>query len=64
MNKITLILFLFAVTMFGACKKNDFNGADTSIPAVPVTVANLFGTYNGVPTVATSLSGGGVSPLH
>lgn len=60
MNKRIITFCLLAITMLGACKKNEFNGDDTSIPDVPITVSNLFGTFNGVPTVSTSLSGGGV----
>ena len=49
---------------FVACKKDAFNGVSTSIPAVPVTVSNLFGMFNGVPTVSTSLSGGGTITIQ
>ena len=45
--------------IFSGCKKDDFNFLSTSYPDVPVTVTNLFGMYNGVPTVSTSLSSGG-----
>ena len=41
------------------CKKDEFNFLSSSYPDVPVTISNLYGTYNGVPTVLTSLSGGG-----
>lgn len=54
-----IILFSLLACSFVACKKDEFNGITTSIPAVPVTVTNLFGIYNGAPTVSTSLSGGG-----
>src|SRR5678810_958072 len=59
MNKNTIILCLTAMLIFSGCKKDDFNFLSTSYPDVPVTVTNLFGMYNGVPTVSTSLSGGG-----
>jgi len=58
MKKSVLILFL-TVVLFASCKKDTYNWLSTSEPAVPVTVADLYGYYNGVPTVATSLSGGG-----
>jgi len=59
MNKNTIILCLTAMLIFSGCKKDDFNFLSTSYPDVPVTVTNLYGMYNGVPTVSTSLSGGG-----
>ena len=48
------VLFITA-----GCKKDEFNFLSSSYPDIPVTVSNLYGTYNGVPTVSTSLSGGG-----
>ena len=59
MNKNTIIICLATILIFSGCKKDDFNFLSTSYPDVPVTVTNLFGMYNGVPTVSTSLSGGG-----
>jgi len=59
MNKNTIIICLAAMLIFSGCKKDDFNFLSTSYPDVPVTVTNLYGMYNGVPTVSTSLSGGG-----
>ncbi len=59
MNKNTIIICLAAMLIFSGCKKDDFNFLSTSYPDVPVTVTNLFGMYNGVPTVSTSLAGGG-----
>ena len=59
MNKNTIIFFLAATLLFSGCKKDDFNFLSTSYPDVPVTVTNLYGMYNGVPTVSTSLSSGG-----
>lgn len=59
MNKNTIIFCLAATLIFSGCKKDDFNFLSTSYPDVPVTVTNLVGMYNGVPTVSTSLSGGG-----
>jgi hypothetical protein len=58
MHKLILVC-LFICTGFVSCKKDEFNGNKTNIPAVPVTVSNIYGTFNGVPTVSTSLSGGG-----
>jgi hypothetical protein len=58
MNKLSIIICLLAVTFF-SCKKNNWEIVDQSQPSVPVIVSDLYGTYNGVPTVATSLSGGG-----
>ena len=59
MNKNTIAICLAAMLIFSGCKKDEFNFLSTSYPDVPVTVSNLFGMYNGVPTVSTSLSGGG-----
>jgi hypothetical protein len=58
MNRLIFIFCLTAITISG-CKKNNWEIVDQSQPAIPVTVSNLYGTFNGVPTVATSLSGGG-----
>ena len=58
MNKILVGCALVCVCLL-SCKKDEFNGTKTNLPAIPVTVANVFGMYNGVPTVSTSLSGGG-----
>jgi len=58
MNKI-LLACLFASASLLSCKKEEFNGTKTNLPAIPVTVSNVFGMYNGVPTVSTSLTGGG-----
>jgi hypothetical protein len=60
MNKATITLSLFATLFFTSCKKDAFNFSSTSQPDVPVTVTNLYGMFNGVPTVSTSLSGGGI----
>ena len=59
MNKNTISICLAAILIFSGCKKDEFNFLSTSYPDVPVTVSNLFGMYNAVPTVSTSLSGGG-----
>lgn len=59
MYKRIIIVYLLAVVGFTSCKKDDFNFLSQNHPDVPVTVSNLYGTFNGVPTVATSLSGGG-----
>lgn len=61
MKKATIITLL-TVIFFGSCKKEstlDFATSDAARAAVPVTVSNLYATTNGVPTVQTSLSGGG-----
>src|SRR5881227_2575697 len=58
MNKLIIIL-LISVGGLTACKKNDFNFTSSSYPSIPVTVTNLYSMTNGVPTVVTSLSGGG-----
>ncbi len=59
MNKIRTIIFLSAILFFTGCKKDEFNFLSVSYPEVPVSVTNLFGVYNGVPTVSTSMTGGG-----
>jgi hypothetical protein len=56
------MIFSLLIIIFGSCKKSstlDFNTSDAAKPAVPVTVSNLFAMTNAVPTVQTSLSGGG-----
>lgn len=59
MNKRTIIICIAAILSFTACKKDDFNFLSISHPNVPVTVTNLYAMTNAVPTVVTSLSGGG-----
>lgn len=59
MNKIRTIIFLLAILSFTGCKKDEFNFLSVSHPEVPVSVTNLYGIYNGVPTVSTSMAGGG-----
>ena len=60
--KQTTMIALLAIIFFSSCKKEstlDFATSDAAKPAVPVTVSNLYAVTNGVPTVQTSLSGGG-----
>jgi len=57
--KRNIITCFLLVALFSSCKQNDWEIIEQSQPTVPVTVSNLYGTYNGVPTVSTSLSGGG-----
>jgi hypothetical protein len=59
MNKRNIIICLVTTLVFTGCKKDDFDGMTANHPDIPVTVSNLYGTFNGVPTVSTSLSGGG-----
>jgi len=59
MNIRLTIIFFFLACAFASCKKNEFGYLSQNHPDVPVTVSNLYGMYNGVPTVQTSLSGGG-----
>ena len=59
MNKIKTIIFLLTILSFTGCKKDEFNFLSISHPETPVSVTNLFGIYNGVPTVSTSMAGGG-----
>lgn len=59
MNKVMITIFFLAILSVTGCKKDDFNFTSQNHPAVPVTVSNLYGMFNGVPTVSTSLSGGG-----
>jgi hypothetical protein len=58
MNKLLLVC-LFTCAGYVSCKKDGFNGNKTNLPATPVTVSNIYGMFNGVPTVSASLSGGG-----
>lgn len=59
MNKRSITIFFFLAIMIASCKKDEFGYLSQSHPAVPVTVGNLYGMFNGVPSVQTSLSGGG-----
>jgi hypothetical protein len=59
MNRKAIILVLAIIVAVAGCKKDEFNFLTSNHPAVPVTVGNLYAMTNGVPTVATSLSGGG-----
>ncbi|MBI1782342.1 MAG: hypothetical protein HYR66_13410 [Sphingobacteriales bacterium] len=64
MNKNILIICLLVIATLTGCKKDEFNFLSQNHPDVPVTVTNLFGMYNGVPTVSTSLSGGGTITIN
>lgn len=57
-NRIIALLLIFTI-VFSSCKKDTENWMTPTHPAIPVTVSNVWGTYNGVPTVLTSVSGGG-----
>ena len=59
MNKAIIAICLLATVAFTSCKKDEFNFLSQSHPDVPITVTNLFGMYNGVPTVSTSVAAGG-----
>ena len=59
MNTRLITSFFLVTILFAACKKEEFGYLSQNHPAVPVTVGNLWGIYNGVPAVQTSLSGGG-----
>src|SRR6185436_14302397 len=59
MNIRLIAIFFSLAIMVASCKKDDFGYLSQNHPDVPVTVSNLYGMYNGVPTVQTSLSGGG-----
>lgn len=59
MYKISFLVGMILLLGVAGCKKNAWQIVEDSQPSVPVTVSNLYGTFNGVPAVATSLSGGG-----
>lgn len=59
MNKAITAICILAILSFTSCKKDEFGYLSQSHPDVPVTVSNLFGMFNGVPTVSTSVAGGG-----
>jgi hypothetical protein len=59
MNRSIILICLLGVILFSSCKKDNDNWLTTTHPAVPVTVTNKIGNFNGVPTVQTSVSGGG-----
>jgi hypothetical protein len=61
MKNTLLYLSLLLLWTASGCKKDTFNFASTSHPDIPVTVANLYGVYNGVPTIATSLASGTIT---
>jgi hypothetical protein len=57
--KRTIITLLSAIFLFASCKKETEGWLTPTHPAIPVTVSNSAFTYNGVPSVTTSVSGGG-----
>ena len=60
MNKSIIAVCFSLIIFLSSCEKKDvYNWNSVSQPAISVTVSGLYGTYNGVPTVATSVSGGG-----
>jgi hypothetical protein len=59
MKKSIAILVVTVVFVFSSCKKDTEGWLNPTHPDVPVTVSNLFGTFNGVPAVTTSVSAGG-----
>ena len=59
MHKKISIICLLAAVCFASCKKDEFNFLSQNHPSIPVTVSDVYGMFNGVPTVATSASGGG-----
>jgi hypothetical protein len=59
MNRTVLIHCFLALVLLSACKKNQFDGVTSNKPAIPVTVSNIYGMYNGVPAISTSANGGG-----
>lgn len=64
MKKIIASICLLGLLVFSSCKKDEFNWLSQGFPDVPVTVENPFGYYNGVPSVQTSVSGGGVITIR
>ena len=59
MNKATIFICLITAASLFSCKQNKWEIVEQSQAAIPVTITNLYGTFNGVPSVSTSLSGGG-----
>jgi hypothetical protein len=53
-----ILSFLFLITAFVGCKKEEFNGITDMRPAVPVTVPNAI-DYRPEPTVGASKAAGG-----
>lgn len=64
MKKIIASICILGLLTFSSCKKDEFNWLSQSFPDVPVTVENVFGFYNGVPSVQTSVSGGGTITIQ
>jgi ABC-type Fe3+-hydroxamate transport system substrate-binding protein len=58
MYKFSILIFLAAVALT-SCEQNDWDIVTDSQASIPVTVSNLYGTFNGVPAVSTSVAGGG-----
>jgi hypothetical protein len=58
MNKLVIFLSLLLIGL-SSCKKDDFNLTSQNHPEIPVTVSNIYGYFNGVPSVYTSFSAGG-----
>ena len=58
MYKYTLLILMIS-TMLISCEQNDWDIVTDSQTAIPVSVSNLYGTFNGLPSVATSVAGGG-----
>jgi hypothetical protein len=58
--KRSIITICFSVlVILSSCKKDAYNWLSSSHPDIPVTVANNYIYFNGIPNVQTSLSGGG-----
>lgn len=53
------LLILMVSTMLISCEQDDWEIVTQSQAAIPVTVSNPYGTFNGVPAVSTSVAGGG-----
>lgn len=64
MNKKIYVIVTVIIFSMLSCKKDEFNLMSLNYPDVPVTVNNLYAMTNGVPTVSTSLSGGGVVKIE
>lgn len=54
-----LIIFCVVACVLISCDKKDWEIVSQTKTSTPVVVSDLYGTFNGVPTVQTSLSGGG-----
>jgi hypothetical protein len=60
MKRSFIYLFLIVLSIC-SCKKDTFNFTSPTHPDIPVTVSNVYGVFNGVPTIAVSQAAGTIA---